>query len=76
MKQPLFYTLLATPISDSVVQPSPSTIASPPGQPVHKGDPGKFEIIGNSLVSAQQVRVDICLFSSPLRFCIDLPWLT
>ena len=29
--------------------------ASPPNQPAHKGRPGEFEIIGNTLVSAQQV---------------------
>ena len=27
----------------------------PPGQPLHSGPAGTFEIIGNSLVSAQQV---------------------
>ncbi len=27
----------------------------PPNQPAHKGRPGEFEIIGNTLVSAQQV---------------------
>ncbi|KAF8159168.1 copper radical oxidase [Crassisporium funariophilum] len=33
---------------------SPPTI-SPPDQPTHPGQPGTFEIIGNSLVSAQQM---------------------
>ena len=64
MKQPLFYTLVVNPIGSSLTQPSPSTTVSPPGQPVHKGDPGTFEIIGNSLVSAQQVRLE-CFFASP-----------
>ncbi|KDR81169.1 hypothetical protein GALMADRAFT_265004 [Galerina marginata CBS 339.88] len=31
------------------------SIVSTPGQPEHKGDPGKFEIVGNSLVSSQQI---------------------
>ena len=68
MRQPLFYTLLATPIrAPFATQPSPTPstiqleVASPPGQPVYKGDPGKFEIIGNTIVSAQQVGVDIIL---------------
>lgn len=68
MRQPLFYTLLATPISSSAAQPSPSNVVVPPGQPTHKGDPGNFEIIGNSLVSAQQVRVEV--FSVSLSLTI------
>jgi len=63
MKQPLFYTLLAAPISDSSVAPSRSIIVPTPGQPTYKGDPGKFEIVGNSLVSAQQVRDGMFLVS-------------
>ncbi|KAH9479085.1 Aldehyde oxidase GLOX [Psilocybe cubensis] len=39
---------------------SPTTIAAP-GQPTHKGETGKFELLDNSIVSAQQLflgRVD------------------
>jgi len=32
-----------------------TALTYPPGQPGHKGQPGTFEIIGNTLVSAQQV---------------------
>jgi len=29
-----------------------------PGQPIHKGDPGTFEIIPDTLISSQQVKFD------------------
>lgn len=32
-----------------------SKVVTPPGQPTQTGKPGTFEIIGDSLVSAQQV---------------------
>lgn len=33
-----------------------STTQSAPGQPQRSGTPGKFELVGDSIVSGQQVR--------------------
>lgn len=65
MKQSLLYALLATPIRTF----SQSSSIPPPGQPVHQGSPGTFEIIGNSLVSAQQVSSET--FASSLFYYIS-----
>ncbi|KAF8893528.1 copper radical oxidase [Infundibulicybe gibba] len=50
--KPLVGLYLATNLASIHAQ---STTAPAPGQPAHSGTPGTFEIIGNSLVSAQQM---------------------
>jgi hypothetical protein len=47
-------SVLAQPTTLADGAPTP-TILSPPGQPSFTGTLGGFEIVGNSLVSAQQV---------------------
>ncbi|KAF9473141.1 copper radical oxidase [Pholiota conissans] len=45
--------ILFSPISSALSLP----VASPPGQPTHKGDAGTFEVIPDTIISAQQVFV-------------------
>jgi hypothetical protein len=55
--QAVLHTLAALAVSASVAgSASAQPTIPPPGQPSRKGTIGSFEIIGNSLVSAQQVR--------------------
>ncbi|KAF8070115.1 glyoxal oxidase [Lyophyllum atratum] len=47
--------LLAMPMLAALTLGQSTATIPPPGQPSHSGVPGQFEIIGNSLVSAQQL---------------------
>ena len=52
-----FFRELATPLviaATALAQTIP-----PPGQPLQKGSVGEFELVGDSVVSAQQVRISI-----------------
>lgn len=52
---PASLALLLAYLSNVLAQSASPTIISPPGQPSSTGAIGDFEIIGNSVVSAQQV---------------------
>lgn len=54
------------------------SLAPAPGQPMHRGDPGTFEIIPDTLVSSQQVYFNSAVAFRVIKFlkniCRDLPW--
>ena len=58
--------LLAT-IAPIALAQLPS-FAPAPGQPMHRGDPGTFEIIPDTLISSQQVDFNLVVI-----FCIITP---
>ncbi|KAF5316374.1 hypothetical protein D9619_006876 [Psilocybe cf. subviscida] len=57
MKRPNLYLLLCSNAIhfQRTMSQTLATKIPPPGQPEHKGEPGKFEIVEKSLVSAQQM---------------------
>ncbi|KAJ3512328.1 hypothetical protein NLJ89_g3581 [Agrocybe chaxingu] len=52
MRRPLYLPIAAAAIGTAAQKVS---FVTPPGQPTHKGNPGAFELIGNTIVSAQQI---------------------
>lgn len=52
----LLQLLVASTMAAPTLAQSAPTIP-PPGQPLHTGAVGQFEIIGNTLVSSQQVSI-------------------
>lgn len=62
MRHHIYLTALILPLA---IAQSPSPIPFP-GQPTHKGETGKFELLENSIVSSQQVKTPYCL----VTFCI------
>ncbi|KAF8962438.1 glyoxal oxidase [Flammula alnicola] len=51
MKKHIYFTALVYPFALAQFP----AVVPPPSQPVHQGDPGRFEIIADSLVSSQQI---------------------
>ena len=48
------------------------SFAPAPGQPMHRGDPGTFEIIPDTLISSQQVYFDLAVLSGLLKTFVEI----
>ncbi|KAF4610671.1 hypothetical protein D9613_007314 [Agrocybe pediades] len=57
MKRHHYYRYLTalTAITTPVAFGQNGSVSPPPGQPTHKGDPGKFELLNDTIVSSQQI---------------------